>query len=135
MLGIWFMLNGGGRIESQRMYYCGIPRVDDCIAISSVRTTPTWLRPDGKPGTYYLTKGWIEVSDTRLPSTNACLNAMVRYGRALRMIKLMLKNYTRLAFMTPGIYDQERYRRIRLLEAKQFDLRYENCPVPGRLLQ
>jgi hypothetical protein len=50
-----------------------------------------------------------------------------RYGepKAMRMIRLMLKNYTRLAFINTGSYDLERYREYTRTTAESFGLRYE----------
>lgn len=104
-----------------------VPRVDDCIAIFLGSHDAYMAQARREPGTYYLTKGWIEVSDTPFAEYERLVE---RYGqiRALRMIKLMLKNYTRLAFIDTGHYEQERYRDYARLMAKQFDLRYEELP-------
>jgi hypothetical protein len=77
-----------------------------------------------EPGTYYLTKGWIEVGDTPFAEYERLIE---KYGpeQAERMIKLMLKNYTRLAFIDTGHYEQEWYREYARRTAEQFDLRYE----------
>ena len=41
-----------------------IPRVDDCIAIFLGSCAAYKLQARQEPGTYYLTKGWIEAGDT-----------------------------------------------------------------------
>src|SRR6266496_3668125 len=41
-----------------------IPRVDDCIAIFLGSCNAYREQAQKEPGTYYLTKGWIEVGDT-----------------------------------------------------------------------
>ena len=101
-----------------------VPRVDDCIAIF-LGSRAAYLEQFGRePGTYYLTKGWIEVGDTPFAEYERLIE---KYGakQAERMIKLMLKNYTRLAFIDTGHYEQERYREYARRTAEQFDLRYE----------
>jgi hypothetical protein len=41
-----------------------IPRVDDCIAIFLGSRAAYQKQFGQEPGTYYLTKGWVEVNDT-----------------------------------------------------------------------
>ena len=41
-----------------------VPRVDDCIAIFLGSTAAYREQGKQEPGTYYLTKGWIEVGDS-----------------------------------------------------------------------
>lgn len=111
-----------------------VPRVDDCIAIFLGSHAAYREQARREPGTYYLTKGWIEVSDTPFAEYERLVEL---YGpaRALRMIKLMLKNYTRLAFIDTGHYEQERYRDYARSMAKQFDLRYEELPGSKTLVE
>jgi hypothetical protein len=111
-----------------------VPRVDDCIAIFLGSRAAYKAQSSGEPGTYYLTKGWIEVSDTPFEEHKRLIE---RYGqeRADRMIKLMLKNYTRLAFIDTGHYDQAHYRAYACRTAEQFGLRYEEIPGSNVLIQ
>jgi hypothetical protein len=111
-----------------------VPRVDDCIAIFLGSHTAYKQQASQEPGTYYLTKGWIEVGDTPFTEYTRLVE---RYGaeRADRMIKLMFKNYTRLAFIDTGHYEQERYREYTRSMAKQFDLRYEELPGSTALVK
>jgi hypothetical protein len=101
-----------------------VPRVDDCIAIFLGSPTAYKQQVSQEPGTYYLTKGWIEVNDTPFAEYKRLTE---RYGpeRADRIMKLMFKNYTRLVFIDTGHYEQERYREYARSMAKQFELRYE----------
>ena len=110
-----------------------VPRVDDCIAIFLGSRAAYTAQSSREPGTYYLTKGWIEVSDTPFEEHKRLVE---RYGRerADRMIKLMLKNYTRLAFIDTGHYDQARYRAYARRTAEQFGLRYEAIPGSNVLI-
>ncbi len=111
-----------------------VPRVDDCIALflGSHAAHQEQLRQE--PGTYYLTKGWIEVSDTPFAEYERLVE---RYGQAQadRMMALTLKNYTRLAFIDTGHYDQERYREYARRMARQFGLRYEEIPGSTALIE
>lgn len=101
-----------------------IPRVDDCIAIflGSCDAYKEQIRKE--PGTYYLTKGWIEVGDSPFSEYQRLVE---KYGeaKAERMVRLMLKNYTRLGFINTGQYEIERFRDYARRTAEKFDLRFE----------
>ena len=101
-----------------------VPRVEDCITIFLGSSAVHKTEARKEPGTYYLTKGWIEVNDT--PFTEHA-SWVERYGpeRADQMVRLLFKNYTRLAFIDTGCIDQDRYREYARSMAKQFGLRYE----------
>jgi hypothetical protein len=101
-----------------------IPRVDDCIAIFLGSCKAYKEQSQKEPGTYYLTKGWIEVGDTPFQEYHRLAE---KYGeaKAMRMIRLMLKNYTRLGFINTGQYEIERYRDYARTIAEQFSLRFE----------
>ena len=104
-----------------------VPRVDDCIAIF-LRSTEAYREQSQKEsGTYYLTKGWIEVCDTPFEEHRRLVE---QYGkeRADKMINMMLKHYTRLAYINTGRTDQERYKQYARQTAEQFNLRYEEIP-------
>lgn len=101
-----------------------IPRTDDCIAIFLGSCSAYKEQTKKEPGTYYLTKGWIEVGDTPFEEHNLLIE---KYGKekAERMTKLLLKNYKRLAFINTGVYEIERYRDYSRKTAKEFNLRFE----------
>lgn len=101
-----------------------VPRVDDCIAIFLGSRAAYKQQSYAEPGTYYLTKGWIEVGDSPFAEYNRLVE---RYGqaRADRVIHIMLKNYTRLALINTGQYQLERYRDYARRTAARFGLRYE----------
>jgi Protein of unknown function (DUF1638) len=101
-----------------------IPRTDDCIAIFLGSCNAYKEQAKKEPGTYYLTKGWIEVGDTPFEEHKSLIE---KYGeeKAERMTRLMLKNYKRLAFIDTGVYEIERYREYARKTAEQFELRFE----------
>lgn len=107
-----------------------IPRVDDCIALFLGSTRAYREQSRQTPGTYYLTKGWIEVGDTPFEEHKRLVE---RYGRerADRVMAAMLKHYTRLAYIDTGRNHQERYRRHARRTAQKFNLRFEE--IPGSL--
>ena len=99
-------------------------RSDDCIAIFLGSCDAYRRQVSKEPGTYYLTKGWIEAGDTPFSEYERLVE---KYGEAKadRMIKLTLKNYTRLAFINTGQYEIERYRDYARQISAKFSLRYE----------
>lgn len=106
-----------------------IPRVDDCIAIFLGSRHDYARQQRQEPGTYYLTKGWIEVKDSPL---DGIAELTPKYGevKAERIMRVMLKNYTRVAFIDTGAYEIEHYRSRAQENARRFDLRYEE--IKGR---
>lgn len=101
-----------------------IPRTDDCIAIFLGSCAAYKEQSKKEPGTYYLTKGWIEVGDTPFEEHKLLIE---KFGseKAERMTRLMLKNYKRLAFINTGVYEIERYQKYAQETAEKFDLRFE----------
>jgi hypothetical protein len=101
-----------------------IPRLDDCIAIFLGSAAEYQKQYRSEPGTYYLTKGWIESSETPFSEYDILVK---RYGEqiAQRIINQILKNYTRLAFINTGNDKLEYYREHARSMAERFNLRYE----------
>ena len=101
-----------------------VPCVDDCISIFLGSRAAYQRQARRAPGTYYLTKGWIEVGDSPFAEHKKLIE---HYGqkRADRMIQLTLRNYTRLAFINIGLKDLERYRAYTRENSEKFGLQYE----------
>lgn len=111
-----------------------VPKVDDCIAIFLGSDEAYKNQYRSEPGTYYLTKGWIEVGDNPF---NEFARTVERYGeeKARHLMKMMLNNYTRLALIDTGQYDLDRYREYCQRAAKRFDLRFEEIPGSNALIK
>jgi hypothetical protein len=111
-----------------------VPRTDDCIAIFLGSCQAYKDQVKKEPGTYYLTKGWIEVGDSPFQENKRLIET---YGeaRALRMMKLTLKNYKRLAFINTGQNELDRYREYTQTMAEKFDLRYEEIEGSPELVK
>jgi hypothetical protein len=111
-----------------------MPKVDDCIAIFLGSRGEYERQARGEPGTYYLTKGWIEVGDSPFDEVDRLAE---KYGRekAERMIGLMLRNYTRLALIDTGVQDADRYREYSRAAAARFGLRFEEIPGSPSLVE
>ena len=111
-----------------------VPRVDDCIAIFLGSTAAYREQGKQEPGTYYLTKGWIEVGDSPFDEYKRLVD---RYGRerADKLMDMMLKNYTRLAYIDTGQDDQKRHRDYARRTAEKFNLRFEEIPGSNVLIK
>jgi hypothetical protein len=101
-----------------------MPRVDDCIGIFLGSADEYQKQHRSVPGTYYLTKAWIELGDTPFSEYGILVK---RYGKrvAQRITRQLLKNYTRLAFISTGNSRLEYYRKRARSMAEQFNLDYE----------
>jgi hypothetical protein len=110
-----------------------VPRVSDCIAIFLGSAEAYAEQARQEIGTYYLTKGWIEVCDTPLDEHRRMAE---KYGRkqADRMMGLMFQKYTRLGYILTGKKDQRKYRRRAREIAQHFALRYEEIQGSARLI-
>jgi hypothetical protein len=111
-----------------------VPRIDDCIGIFLGSAAAYRQQVHAEPGTYYLTKGWIEVDNSLFAEYDRLIK---RYGpaKAESILRLILKNYTRLAFINTGQYELERYREYARRMAERFGLRYEEIPGVMTLVQ
>lgn len=111
-----------------------IPRVDDCIAIFLGSRQAYTQQLFAEPGTYYVTKGWLEVGELPFGEYEKLVE---RHGaaRAERLIRLLLHNYTRLAFINTGQYALDHYRERAQEIAARFDLRYEEIPGSADLVE
>jgi hypothetical protein len=101
-----------------------VPKVDDCIAIFLGSRESYRQQASREPGTYYLTKGWIEVGDSPFDEHEKLIE---RYGeaKAERLTRLSLKNYKRVCFINTGDGDLSRYHDYARRMAERFGLRYE----------
>jgi len=101
-----------------------VPCVDDCIGIFLGSREAYLKQAKAEPGTYYLTKGWIEAGDNLFGSHNQIVE---RYGpeQAEALIKRMLQNYTRLVFINTGKYRVEHYREYSEHTASRYGLRFQ----------
>lgn len=111
-----------------------IPRQDDCIAIFLGSRRAYKRELNKEPGTYFLSKGWINAGITLLDELKSIEK---RYGkmRAERVMKRMLQHYRRLAFIDMGYQDQELYRQFSRRAAEKLNLYYQEIKGTSRLLE
>ncbi len=110
-----------------------VPRVDDCIALFLGSKNEHLRHLAEEPGTYFLTKGWVEAADHPYQEY---LRLVDRYGeeRALQVSRVLLANYTRVALINTGNYHMDEYRTFARNMAAMFELKYEELPGSNRLL-
>jgi hypothetical protein len=111
-----------------------VPDVDDCISIFLGSRDEYQRQTRAEPGTYYLTKGWIEVGDTPFSEYERLAE---RYGptRAERLVRLSIKHYTRLALIDTGSGDMTSYREYTQALAQRWDLRFEEIQGSTELVR
>jgi hypothetical protein len=111
-----------------------IPRADDCITLFLGSRDAYREQARREPGTYYLTKGWIEVGDSPFQEYGRLID---KYGedKALRIMRATLKHYTRLCFINTGSGDFGPYHAFARQSAEQFGLRFETVEGSPALVQ
>jgi len=111
-----------------------IPRQDDCISIFLGSRGDYKKEMEQEPGTYFLSKGWIDAGITLLDELKRMEE---RYGenRAERVMKRMLQHYRRLAFIDMGNQNQEKYRKFSKMSAKRLNLYYQEIKGTPELLR
>ena len=86
-----------------------IPRADDCIAILLGSFAAYQREFQSVPGTYYLSKGWLESGSNPLSEYRGYVE---RYGveKADWLMDVQYRNYKRLVFVAHSQEEIERYR-------------------------
>ena len=126
MLGYGLCGNGLKGIQS-RKHTLLIPRTDDCIAILLGSYKKYIQEFDVTPGTYYLTKGWLESGSNPLQEYQEIVE---KYGEkdATWIMDQQYQHYERIAFVAHSQEDLEEYRAQAQEVAeycKRWDMRYE----------
>jgi len=110
-----------------------IPRVDDCIAMMLGSRRAYQEEMAREPGTYFLSKGWLEGCETPLDQERRMAD---RYGeeQAARMVEMMLRGYQRLAFIDTSQGEAELQKKQAEKIARRFGLRFEELQGTPSLL-
>lgn len=111
-----------------------IPRVDDCIGIFLGSRKEYKKQYYKEPGTFYLTKGWIESGDDPY---SEYLKLSEKYGqdKALSMARRIIRNYKRIALINLGNQNIGKYREYAKKVAETFNLRFEEIPGSNSLIK
>jgi len=126
VLGYGLCGNGLNGIQA-RQHTLLVPRTDDCIAIL-LGSREAYLREfEAEPGTYYLSKGWLESGSNPL---NEYREYVEKYGEedAQWIMDTQYQNYERLVLVTQNEADMDNYRPQALEVAEycqRWGMRYE----------
>lgn len=108
VLGYGLCGNGLDGINAGK-HFLLIPRTDDCIAIL-LGSYQAYLREmEKEPGTYYLSKGWLEAGTNPLTESRKCEE---KYGAetAAFVMDTQYHNYRRLTMLARNQAELETYR-------------------------
>jgi hypothetical protein len=110
-----------------------VPRVDDCIAMLLGSNEAFSMEAEKERGSYYLAKAYLDECANLVTEHEAMVE---KYGpdRAVRMMKLVLKHYTRVVLVDTGRYDLEPLRERVAEIAACYDLAVEEVPGTTRIL-
>jgi hypothetical protein len=108
LLGYGLCGNGLDKIHA-RTHTLLIPRTDDCIGVLLGSYQRYREEFDTQPGTYYLTKGWLEAGSNPLQEYE---QMVAKYGQAMAdyIIDTQYKHYKRLALVAHTPEDMAYYR-------------------------
>jgi hypothetical protein len=111
-----------------------IPLIDDCIGMFLGSRENYREQLLHEPGTYFLSKGWIEAGITPIEEFK---EMGVRLGKeqAEKVQRSMFKNYTRLAYIDMGHNNQEEYYDFARKTAQYLNLRYDEIKGTTELLE
>jgi len=118
--------NGLNNINAGK-HFLLIPRTDDCIAVLLGSYQAYKREMDREPGTYYLSKGWLEAGTNPLEESLALEK---KYGseKAAWLMDYQYHNYKRLVMVARNPAELETYRAKALQVAEycaRWGMRYE----------
>ncbi|MFO7789455.1 MAG: DUF1638 domain-containing protein [Bacteroidota bacterium] len=120
VLGYGLCSNGTAGLEAPETGLI-IPRIHDCITMYLGSRERYKEAEKQYPGTYFLTKHWIDNEFDPLGLVNNEYTERVGYDMAVEAMETELKNYKHIAFInTPGI-EAEKYRKIAHQNAEFFN--------------
>ncbi len=108
-----------------------IPRCDDCISILLGSVGEYQKQFKSEPGTYYLTRGYIGEAEDMATSGFSEIKDNYDEKTWKWIMKEMLKNYKRLAYINTGNYDAAKWRDLARIEAEKLELRFEEVKGTG----
>ena len=136
VLGYGLCGHGLNRIKAGR-HQLLIPKVDDCIALLLGSRRAYMREFNAVPGTYYLSKGWLESGSHPLKEYQ---EYVTKYGdeEAAWIMDQQYRNYERLAFIAHHRSDLDKYRPQALEVARycgQWNMRYEEILGSDRYIR
>lgn len=126
VLGYGLCGNGLSNVNAGR-HFLLIPRTDDCIAIMLGSYKAYRREIDREPGTYYLSKGWLEAGTNPLQESQKLEE---KYGpeQAAWLMDTQYHNYKRLMMVARNIEELATYRPQAIQVAEycaRWGIRYE----------
>lgn len=126
VLGYGLCGNGLNNIQARKNTLI-IPKMDDCIAMFMGSRETFMDQFTANPGTYYLTKGWLQAETHPLAEYERYLK---KYGEetALYLMDVQYKHYNRLIFAAHSQQDLDEFRSIALKVAafcERWDMKFE----------
>lgn len=118
--------NGLNNIQAGK-HFLLIPRTDDCIAVLLGSYQAYRREMNQEPGTYYLSKGWLEAGTNPLQESQA-LEAKYGAEKAAWLMDYQYHNYKRLVMVARNAEELEVYRSRALQVAEyctRWGMRYE----------
>ena len=108
VLGFGLCGNGLNKLHAGK-HILLIPRVDDCIAILLGSHAAYRQEFDSSPGTYYLSKGWLESGSNPLSEYQEYENRLGQ-EKAMWVMDQQYQHYKRLVFVAHSQDDLDLYR-------------------------
>ncbi len=130
VLGYGLCSNGIVSVAANRQDLL-VPRCHDCIAFFMGSLEAYKKAFEERPGTYYLTPGWIE--EGKDPLTIVEEDYMQRFDRetSVWVMEEELKHYTHIILINTGVGDMEKPRKRAMENARFFKKEYEE--IQGNL--
>jgi hypothetical protein len=130
ILGYGLCSNGILGVSSEKTPLT-VPRCHDCIPLflGSLKSYNEYFR--ARPGTYFLTCGWVELAQDPLSSVELRYAPRMGLKKAKRAMDLELINYTHICFINNGLGDIEKIRARTLENCVAFKKEY--IEIPGTL--
>ncbi len=130
VLGYGLCSNGIVGVKARRQGLL-IPSCHDCIAFFLGSPEAYGKAFEERPGTYYLTPGWVSERKDPLGIVEDDYTARVGREMAVWAMKEELKHYTHISLINTGIGDLEPLRKRAMENARFFDKKYKE--VKGNL--
>ncbi|GBE00671.1 hypothetical protein BMS3Bbin06_01306 [bacterium BMS3Bbin06] len=124
VLGYGLCSNGPAGVTARRQGLI-VPRSHDCISFS-LGSPDAYLKAfRERPGTYYLTAGWIEHKVDPLGIMDLKYSPRLGHETALWAMKEELRNYTHIALIVTGLTEPEPLRERAMENCRVFEKEYE----------
>ncbi|MBN1317573.1 MAG: DUF1638 domain-containing protein [Anaerolineales bacterium] len=133
LLGYGMCSKGTLGLEARR-FRLVIPKLDDCIGLFLGSRKAYRQQHQQAPGTFYLTRGWIECGDDPYTEYKK-IKAKYGHEKAYQLEKMVIANYTRLLWINTIDDDMASYRAYARRVADFFELAFEEIQGSNALIK